>query len=84
MTNLAPPQPPDAPPRVAQADDDGLRRLRFRIWQVSICILTILITAFFVRLGPLPAILAIVVAKHVLVAVLIMGNDVYPARRSDP
>ena len=38
--------------------------------------LTILVTAWLVTLGPLPAVLALVTAKHVLVAILVMGLGV--------
>lgn len=48
-------------------------RLRRRLLQVSTTLLTLLVTAYFCTLGPIPAILALSVAKHVLVAVLMMG-----------
>jgi len=73
MSQLA---PPPLPPLVAVADDDGRSRLRFRLWQVWLTMLTILVTAWFVTLGPLPAVLALVTAKHVLVAILVMGLGV--------
>jgi hypothetical protein len=80
MSQLAPPQPP---PRVTLGDGDGLRRLQFRLWQVFMTVLTVLATAWFVFLGPIPAIIALVVAKHILVAILCMGLDLYPAERPD-
>jgi hypothetical protein len=65
-----PPPPPDvALPRF----DDNLRRIQFRLWQIVVTIITIAITVWFMTLGILPAILALMVAKHVLVAVLAMG-----------
>jgi len=73
MSQLA---PPPLPPLVAVADDDGRSRLRFRLWQVWLTMLTILVTAWLVTLGPLPAVLALVTAKHVLVAILVMGLGV--------
>jgi hypothetical protein len=39
-------------------------------------VITVLVTAWFVTLGPIPAIIALVVAKHVLVALLVMGLDI--------
>ena len=39
------------------SEDDGLRRLRFRIWQVSITAVTVLATAWFFTLGMLPGII---------------------------
>jgi uncharacterized membrane protein len=80
MSQLSPPQDP---PRVATADDDSLRRLHFRIWQVFILTVTVLVTAWFCTLGPIPAILALVVAKHILVALLVMGLDMYPAYKGE-
>ena len=80
MSQLAPPPPP----RVALADGDGVRRLQFRLWQVFMCVLTVMATAYLVFLGPIPAIIGLVVAKHVLVAILCMGLDLYPTQKADP
>jgi hypothetical protein len=41
------------------------------------------VTAWFCTLGPIPAIIALVVAKHILVALLIMGLDMYPAYKNE-
>jgi hypothetical protein len=79
MAQLAPPPPP----AVTLADDDGMARLQFRVWQVWITALTILITGWFITFGALAAIVALVVAKHVLVAVFLIGMDVYPAYKDD-
>jgi hypothetical protein len=38
--------------------------------------LTVVITAWFCTLGWIPAVLALMVAKHVLVAILVMGLGV--------
>jgi hypothetical protein len=69
---------------VALTDSDGLRRLQFRIWQVFITVVTVLATAWLVLLGPIPAIIALATAKHILVAVLCMGLDLYPTQRAGP
>jgi len=45
---------------------------------------SILATAWLCTLGPLPAILALVVEKHVLVALLIMRLDADKAERPVP
>ena len=77
MIELAP--PPKAP-RVALADrplGNVRRSLRLIIWTT----VTVFLTAWFCTMGPIPAILAIVVAKHVLVAILVMGMGVDRARR---
>jgi hypothetical protein len=61
---------------VTVADDDGLHRVRFRLWQLTMTALTILVTGWFVTFGAIAAILALMIAKHVLVAVLVVGMDV--------
>lgn len=72
MHQMAPPELP----RVALADGDGMQRLRGRLLLIWVTLATILLTAWCIKLGPLPAILALVTAKHVLVAVLVMGLKV--------
>ena len=64
---------PPRPPRVARGDDDRRRRVRLRMWQVQVLVVTILLSAWCCTLGPLPAVVALMVAKDVLVAVLVMG-----------
>jgi len=72
MAHLAPPPPPV---RVALADNDG-PSLSARLWMLWMTVLTILVTTWFCTLGPLSAVIALVVAKHVLVAILVMGLGV--------
>jgi hypothetical protein len=78
MAQIAPPAPPTC---IAAADDDGRRRFRFRLRQLSLSMMTIFITAWFCSFGPIPAILALLVAKHVLVAILLMGLGVDAPRQ---
>jgi hypothetical protein len=52
-----------------------LRRIHFRLWQISLSSATVLITGWCYTLGPLAAIIATVIAKHVLVAILAAGLD---------
>ena len=80
MAQLLPPPPPAT---VTTADDDGRRRLQFRLWQLSITTVTIMVAVWFSTMGVLPAILAWVVAKHVLVAIYLMGLDRYPTYRDE-
>jgi hypothetical protein len=68
--------PPPSPPRVAIGDNDGLKRLRFRLLQILASAITVLITIWLCTLGAIPAILALMTAKHVLVAILLMGLGV--------
>jgi hypothetical protein len=82
MSLIAPPPPP---PVIALRDGDGARRLRFRLWQLLTTSFTVLVTAWFCTLslgawpwsasGVLTAIVALMIAKHVLVAILIVGLD---------
>jgi hypothetical protein len=68
--------PPPAPPRVATCDNDDARRFRMRVVQVMATMVTLLVTAWLCTLGWIPAIIALSVAKHVLVAILMMGLGV--------
>jgi hypothetical protein len=83
MSQLAPPRPP----RVLTYDEgDRIRRLRLRLWQVLVSTLTVLVTAWVctfwkTTFGPFMAIIALLIAKHVLVAILVMGLGV-DGRRS--
>lgn len=81
MSLTAPPRSPDSAPRLA-TDDDHSRRIHFRLWQISLTLITVVATAWFCSfmnwkspLGALPGIVAIVVAKHILVAILVQGVD---------
>jgi hypothetical protein len=73
---------PPLPPLVALDDNDGRNRLQVRLWQIWLTILTVLATAWLISLGPIPGIIAVVTAKHVLVAILVWGLGVdSPAER---
>ena len=67
--------PPPAPPRVAVGYYDA-GRLRRRLFQLSVTMVTLLLTAWVCTLGIIPALIALWVAKHVLVAVVVMGLGV--------
>jgi hypothetical protein len=70
MSQLA---PPPAPPRVSTNDHDGLRRFHLRMLQVVATMATLGVTCWLCTLGALPAVIAVVAAKHVLVAIIMMG-----------
>ena len=77
MIDLAP--PPKAP-RIALTDrPENPTRRHLRL--LSYTTVTVFLTAWFCTMGPIPAILAIVVAKHVLVAILVMALGVDRERR---
>jgi putative Mn2+ efflux pump MntP len=68
--------PPELPTRVALGDDDGRRGIEFRLWQILLTAVTVGVTAWICTFGWIPAILALLTAKHVLVAILVMGLGV--------
>jgi hypothetical protein len=61
---------------VALGDDDARHRLRLRLWQLSLTAITLFLTGGCFTLGWVPGILAALVAKHILVAILVMGLGV--------
>ncbi len=74
--------PPLPPPT---ANEEGpLQRVHFRLWQIVMTGATILLTAWFFTLGVLPGLIALLFAKHVLVAILAMGLHLPPRRTTDP
>ena len=73
--------PPPSPPRVALTDRPE-SRMRRRLNLLTYTAITIFLTAWFCTMGPIPAVLAIVVAKHVLVAILMMGLGVDQRRHA--
>jgi hypothetical protein len=77
MSQLAP--PPALPP-VSLGDNDGLRKLRLRLVQIGATAITVFVTAWLCTLGAIPAILGLMVAKHILVAILVMGLGVDAGR----
>lgn len=68
--------PPPVPPPIALDDNDGFERIQLRLRQLWLTLVTVLITGWLITLGPIPAIIAVVTAKHVLVAILVMGLGV--------
>src|SRR5262249_51211148 len=66
---------PRIPLSVTTGDDGRPRRLQLRLQKIFYSTVTISATAWCFTLGAVPAIFACAVAKHVLVAVLVMGAD---------
>ena len=65
-----PPKPP-----VIGLDEKPSGRMHLRMKQLFLTAVTVFLTAWFCTMGIIPAILALVVAKHVLVAILAMGIE---------
>jgi hypothetical protein len=74
--------PPAPPVLVGLTDYDGSDRLRLRLHQISLTTVTVGLTAWCVTLGAVPAILSLCVAKHILVAILVMGLGVDAPQKS--
>lgn len=70
MSDLA---PPPLPPLIGPDDDGRIERLRMRMTQVAASMVTLLGAGWICSFGPIPTIFALMVAKHILVAVVIMG-----------
>lgn len=68
--------PPRMPPATCLGDDDRLGRTRLRLWQLGWSSVVILVTVWMMTLGYIPGIVAILTAKHILVAILVMGLGV--------
>jgi len=62
--------PPEASETV---EDNPLRRIHFRLWQISMSAITLLVTLWCFFLHPIVGIIASFIAKHVLVAILAAG-----------
>jgi hypothetical protein len=64
------------PPGIATMDEHSpLRRVHFRLWQISLSGVTVLVTGWSFTLGPMVGIAATFLAKHILVAILAAGLD---------
>jgi hypothetical protein len=56
-------------------DNGRMARLNFRLWQVEATALVIFLAAWFCTFGPIPAIITLLFAKHVLVCILMVKLD---------
>jgi hypothetical protein len=81
MAQLLPPPPP---PAMLVGDDDSRQHLLFRQWQLLMSTLTLMAAVWLTTFGkPLVTILAWVIAKHILVAILMMGLHRYPRYKEE-
>ncbi|MEI7684795.1 MAG: hypothetical protein WCL32_07185 [Planctomycetota bacterium] len=72
-------EPPVPPTSAAQEPPNA--RVHFRVQQIGICVLALGATAWLWSIHALAGIVAAIIAKHVLVAVLAAGLN-YPAVES--
>jgi uncharacterized membrane protein len=68
--------PPPMPPHLT--GDNPLHRAQFRLWQIVTSTVTVVATVWFFTFNPIAGILAVIVAKHILVAILASGLTRYP------
>lgn len=75
--------PPPRTPPISVGDNDDLKRLRLRLrmTQIAATTVTLLVAGWFCTFGPILAILALMTAKHILVAILMMGLGVDARQR---
>jgi hypothetical protein len=66
--------PPPSTARLNLGDDGRMRRYRMGMTKIAATLITLLITAWLCTFGAIPAILALMVAKHILVAILMLGS----------
>ena len=78
MNAICPPPPVTG----VALDDRGPDHVRLRLQQISWATATVAVTAWFCTFGPLSAILSVAVAKHMLVAILVMGIGLDENRES--
>lgn len=71
--------PPPEPPAAKSADENPLYRIHFRLWQICMTAVTILVNGWLFTLSIPAGIIALFFAKHVLVAVLATGLSLPPA-----
>jgi hypothetical protein len=83
MAVLVPPPAPPAPPIIA-VDDYDRRRFRVRMVKLTATFITILISGWLFTLGMVPGILGLIVAKHILIAIYLMGSGIHDPRLLPP
>lgn len=79
MLQVTPPRPP-----WTSTADRPHGRMHFRLQLILLATATVLVTAWLCTMGAVAAVLALVVAKHILVALLLMGLGVDRNRSIQP
>jgi hypothetical protein len=64
-------------------EDNGWLRLHFRLWQLEATVLVLLFTTWVCTFGVIPAFVALLVAKHLLVCILMIKLDREAAHSPD-
>ena len=72
---------PPRPPAVVVSDDHPLRRVHFRLWQITVSAVTLLLTVWCFQLDLMLGLAVTFLTKHVLVAVLAAGLNLPEPRR---
>jgi hypothetical protein len=80
MSRIGPPRPS---PQVNLDDDAPLRRVHFRLWQISLAAVVVAVTCWSYTLHFALGLSATFLAKHILVAILAVGLDLPPVRERE-
>jgi hypothetical protein len=76
--------PVQPPPPVRLSDEGPVARVHFRLWQIVLTLITVVITVWCFTIHVVPGIIATFIAKHVLVAILAAGLGMPPVDRRPP
>jgi hypothetical protein len=66
------------PPPVTATEEDPRWRVRFRMQQIILSLITVAVTVWLWMISPLLGLAAAFFAKHVLVAIFLTGNRLPP------
>jgi hypothetical protein len=88
MPPPAPPirTPPPAPPKppIVAVDDFDRRRFRVRSVKLTAAFVTVVLSGWLFTFGTLTGVLGLLVAKHVLIAIYLMGSGIHDPRMLPP
>jgi hypothetical protein len=72
------------PPAPTVSDEGPLQRVHFRLWQIVLAAVTVIVTGWFFTFHVVAGIIALLFAKHILVAILAMGLHLPPPKKPEP
>ena len=88
MLPPAPPirKPPPAPPLppIVAVDDFDRRRFRMRSVKLTAAFVTVVLSGWLFTFGMLPGVLGLLVAKHMLIAIYLVGSGIHDPRMLPP